>query len=263
MRISKILLLLFLCLMSNWSYTQTPKSVEAGLLRKFRKIKYWSDKRADDKTYNPAFEDSLAKANTDFGKLLQHYSVKFPAIINQKFTSLTAEHLKINSSDDNLFRIYSWDTETGGTMHFFDNVFQYKSDNHTKSLSVLDTRREGDTGVSYDSVYTFKSSNKTYYLCVFMFVESTKYYGKGITVFSIENGELRRIKLLKTDIGLDNGLSLEYAMSSTVNWKTMPEINFNKELKIINIPYVDPKGTLTNQFIHYKFTGQYFEKVKS
>ncbi len=260
MKLSNLLLFVCCCSISLKNFAQTPNAIEKDLLKSLRKVNYWAIHKYDEKVEG---EDSLASANNKLSKQLLYYTSKKSSTINQKFPLLKSSKLNIKTSSDGFLRIYSWDTETGGTMHFFDNVFQYKSANCTKSFAVVDMREEGDTGVSYDSVYTFKSSNKTYYLCVFMFIESTKYYGKGINVFSIENGKIRSIKLFKTDSGLNDKLSLEYELSSIVNWKTMPKINFNRESKTINIPYVDSKGTLTHRYIHYKFTGKYFEKAKS
>jgi hypothetical protein len=89
----------------------------------------------------PSADDSLAHANAMFAKKLSYYISKCPFTINQKFSSLANDHLDISTSNDGLFRIYSWDTWTGGTMHFFENVMQYKSGSNFKAF--IDTTKSG------------------------------------------------------------------------------------------------------------------------
>jgi hypothetical protein len=251
-----------LCFISGNLFAQSPKVIEADLLKSFTKIEYWGDpKHRYDEKING--EDSLLRVNEIFGKKLFYYTSKYPFTIGQKFLILKKNHLDICTSSDGLIRIYSWDTQTGGTMHFFDDVIQFKSGNRTKSL--LDTpRSQGDAGADYRKIYTFKNNGVKYYLCVFMFIESSSYDGEDIMFFSIENNSLKQnIKLIKTNEGLTDYLGYEYDNGSIIDWKPRPEIYFDPKSKTIHLPLVKPHGQLTYKFITYKFTGQYFEKVKN
>ncbi|MDB5153517.1 MAG: hypothetical protein JWR54_2268 [Mucilaginibacter sp.] len=140
-------LLLFTCrcfIAPDNLFAQSPKSIETDLLKSFKKIDYWDQQRSKDTTM--AWSDSLEKANNVFAKKLKVYIQKYPATVTYPFNSLVKEHLEISSSTDGLFRIYSWDTETGGTMHFFENVMQYKSG--TPINAVIDTpKSEGDNRI--------------------------------------------------------------------------------------------------------------------
>ena len=71
MKILKLFLFGFCCFSAASLYAQTPAGIEAKLLKSFKKIGYWDEKRANDKAFNSGFEDSLDKANTDFGKQLK------------------------------------------------------------------------------------------------------------------------------------------------------------------------------------------------
>lgn len=259
MRSFKLLILFCLFTITN-IFAQTPKAVEADLLRSFKKITYWSDYKSDA-TINTA--DSLYKANTVFGSMLKSYTEKYPSTINEPFDSLRKERLDMVTSSDSLFRIYSWDTWTGGTMHFFNNVLQYKAGQ--KLYSILDTSKTGKRYIYYYSnLYTFKVDNKTYYLGVYKGIFSSKDVGEGIQVFSIENGRLNAdVKLIKTSSGLHSKLYYSYDFFSVVHWKDRPAITFDADTQTINLPLVDGKGNMTRKFITYKFTGKYFEKVKS
>ena len=69
-------------------------------------------------------DEKLSKANEVFEALLLKYT-KNPATLSYKFSEL--DKLMFNAmSDDGKFRIYSWDTESGGTMHEFSRVYQYQ-----------------------------------------------------------------------------------------------------------------------------------------
>lgn len=247
----KLFIILFNFLITSSLFAQSPKAIEADLLQAFKKIDYNG-------------QDNEA-ANKVFAGKLKAYAERYPFTLEQNFALLKAEHLDISSSTDGLFRIYSWDTWTGGSMHFFENVFQYKAG--PKTVVVLDTpKTDGDNRPNYYKMYTFKVNNKAYYLGIYRFIESSKYAGAGINIFAIENGKLNNeVKLIKTQSGMHSAISYEYDFSSVMDiaFEKRPAITFDEQLQIISIPLVNAKGQVTNKTIAYKFTGQYFEKVKS
>lgn len=242
-------ILIFCCFISFSLFGQSPKAIEADLLKSFKKIDYLSHDNE--------------QANNVFGKKLKIYTEKNPFTLTQDFALLKKEHLDIPTSDDGLFRIYSWDTWTGGTMHFFESIMQYKVGRNI--FSILDIpKRDGDARPNYYKVYTFKGNGKTYYISAFLFIESTRAAGNGIRVFTIENGKLIDAKLIKTNSGLHSDLSYDYDFGSVMNiaFEKRPAIHFDNKTNTIDLPLVDRKGNMTNKHILYKFTGQYFEKVK-
>jgi len=249
----------FFALISLNIFGQTPQQIEADLLKSFKMIRYW-DERIRDTTINAG--DSLDNANNAFGEKLKLYTEKYLSTINYPFNSLKKQYLDICSSADGLFRIYSWDTGGGGTMREFENVMQYKTGNIAKSELLVNSQ---DLGVPfYSNLYTFKTGDKTYYLGVFGFIESSRYAGAGIKVFAIENNKLNmNVKLLKTRSGLKNEISYEYDFGSIAYTpiEKRPAITFDTATQTIRIPIVTQKGNVTKKTITYKFTGQYFEKV--
>ncbi|MGN6640287.1 MAG: hypothetical protein ACTHJ8_15365, partial [Mucilaginibacter sp.] len=189
MKYLSLCFILFLCLTSSNLSAQTPKQIEADLLKSFKRIGYWYLKTNDTTDAALAANDSLENANDVFAKKLKHYTEKFPSTITYPFASLQKESLDISTSSDGLFRIYSWDTWTGGTMLAFENAFQYKSDN--KVISIIDTaKHEDDYVYSYKKIYTLKVNNKSYYLVTYIGAYSNQAAGCGIKVFDIENWKL-------------------------------------------------------------------------
>lgn len=248
MRPFKLFFTICCCLLSANLFSQSPATIESELLKAFKKIDYQKDDNTD--------------ADDKFAKMLKDYTVKYPLTIKQSFIQLTAEHLDISSSSDGLFRIYSWDTWSGGTMHFFESVFQYRSGPIVKS--VLDTpMNEEDNRPNYIKLYTFKANNKTYYLSVYRTIGSTKDAGQGIQIFIIENGKLDDdVKIIKTHAGLHSKINIDYDFFSIVDWKVRPVIHFDDASKTIFIPLIEANGKVSHSYITYKFTGEYFERMK-
>lgn len=182
-------------------FAQTPQQIESDLLRPFKNIFYYAEKNDQDKS---------GEANDQFAKKLKSYCEKVPATLSYPFSMLVKEHLDISTSTDGQLRIYSWDTWSGGTMHFFENVMQYKT---------------GGT---------------------------------------IDDGKLNDAKIIKTRSGLHDGLHCDYDLGSVVNveYNKRPAPRFDEKTNTIYLPMIDGNYKMTNKFILYKFTGQYFERVK-
>jgi hypothetical protein len=241
---------------------QTPAAIEADLLKSFKRIDYWDEKGRASTGGNISWSDSIKKANVSFSIKLKNYTEKYPSTITQNFALLKKEHLDISSSTDGLFRIYSWDTWTGGTMHFFESVFQYKVG--PKTISILDTpKNDGDNRPNYRKLYTFNINNRTYYFPVYIDIGSTKDLGGGLQIFDIENGKLNQdVKIIKAASGMSSQLNYWYDRSVS-DCKTEPEISFDEASKTINLPSIASNGKFTCHYITYKFTGQYFERIKN
>ena len=246
------------CLLSPALFAQTPRQIETDLLKSFKKIKYW-DERLRDTSVNAG--DSLYNANNEFGQKLQNYSEKYTSTIIYPFALLKKEYLNICTSTDGLFRIYSWDTEGDGTMHEFENVMQYRYRERTHSIWVRDTAvgRQDKYVPYYTNIYSFKANNKTYYLGIYEGVYCSTCWGQGMQVFVIENGKLNDdVKIIKTASGLHSQLYYEYRF----NGEKKDDIRFDPVSKTISLPVVI-KDRVTNKRILYKFTDQYFERVKN
>lgn len=242
-------------------FAQNQQTIEADLLKSFKKIAYWDQKQRDGKI---EAGDSPGEANDMFGKKLKNYTERFPATINTQFNSLKKERLDIFTSTDGLFRIYSWETWQGGTMRDFANVMQYKNGQQTNS--VLLTSSEDNYVPYYSNLYTLKTGDKIYYLGIYGGIYSTKECGTGIQVFAIKNGKLNNdVKLIKTKSGLHSKLYYEYDFLSVVDIKfeLRPTITFDALTQTIRLPLVDKDRKITRDYITYKFTGKYFEKIKS
>ena len=142
-------------LFCSYSFGQNLKVINHRLNDAFKRINYWAfnKRNTGDELVNSY--DSLQKANDYFEKMLLKFTAGNPQTLDFNFKDLIDSGLIIATSEDNLFRIYTWDTQTGGTMHRFRNIFQYK--NGDKAFSKINrlkntNEEESDPGCSYYEV---------------------------------------------------------------------------------------------------------------
>jgi hypothetical protein len=207
--------------------------------------------------------DSLEIENTIFRNKIELYTSQYPLTLSYEFDSLRKDNIDIIDSEDKLLRIYSWDTRLGGTMYDFGNVFQYRSDNKVYSKIAYDTTSgEGEYIPFYSEIFTLKANNHTYYLAVYNGIYSSKDASQSIRIFTIENSNLiNSVKLIKTKNGPINSIDVSFDFFSVVDRPERPLrlIKYDKEKKIVYIPIVYENGKVTDRYILYEFTGQYFE----
>ncbi len=250
----KIGLLIVSCFIGVDAFAQTPKAIEADLVKLYAKVDYWSGKIVDDTTGNGL--EAMWKANETFGEKLTHYASNYPSTIKYSFSRLS-NGPGIITSDDSLFRIYSWGGSQGGTEQFFYNVIQYKIGKKTNAV-FYDLGKSGQSRPDYYEIHTLKVNGYTYYLAIYSIVGSTMDFDYGIQVFAIENGKLNdNVKLIRTASGVHSRLS--YSIHDRDGGSSP---GFDAAKKTINLPLIDENGKMTDKSITYKFTGQYFEKVK-
>jgi len=247
-------LFVFLFLSEQFLFAQPPAAIESDLLKLFKKIDYHS------KDY--------AAANTEFGKKLAYYAEKYPATINQDFKLLKKAHLYISTSADGLYRIYSWESFTDGNVTWFENVTQYKAG--ARTFSSFYSSADGDYGdirPKDEQIFTLKYNRKTYYLVVYISVDSTPDVVGGIQAFTIDDGKLTGANLFQTIADLrTNELTYGYNFSSITGKSIIkkPVVNFDSKNLTIRLVLADTtNGNLAYKHYLYKFNGQYFKKVKN
>lgn len=255
---------LFLLVFSLSAYSQSNEKVEQELVAHIKNIQEWSEY---SNGYDPARTEKLEKENEIFKKKLLKYT-KRAATLKHGFKKL-GEYVNIATSKDGKFRIYSWDTEQGGTMHFFENVYQYKGKNG-KGYSKNPDWGEGDSGGFFTDIFQVTTKSGTIYLARFSAILMTSLSYQSIDLYKIERNSLNdKIKLFKTKSGLQNHIGFEYNFFSVVDRPERPIklILFDEKTKTVKIPVVIKKnendyGDVTDKFITYKFNGKYFVKTK-
>ncbi len=246
-------------------YGQDIKTCNKKLKETFAKLEYYANQNSE----NEHAYDSIDKYNKSFEKLLLKYTKAVSETMTFNFIDLTKNGLKVSTAENNLFRIYSWDTETGGTMRSFRNVFQFRSNEKLFSIKTPnDVDESGESGYTYEIIDQIKSNNKMFYVVKCIAIGSSALSSHKIKIFSIENGILDdKAKLIKTKSGIRNELKYEIDFSSSVNQtpdavdREYAWISYDKNDKTIMIPLILADGKLTKKKIKYQFNGIYFEKI--
>lgn len=243
------------------AFGQTNTEIEQELVGHIKNIQKWSTYGND---YNEAL---LSKENAIFKEQLLKYT-KMASTLKYKFSELD-KYLYLATSEDGKFRIYSWDTENGGTMHNFETVYQFQGKD-SKVYSKSSDLKEDDAGAFVSDIFDVDTSNGKVYLARFSSILSNSDAYQSINLFKIEGNSLNdKIKLIKTKSGLTNSLGFEYDFFSVVDREERPIklVLYDKESKTIKIPVVIKdkdfrNGKVTGKFIKYQFDGTYFLKQK-
>lgn len=165
--------------------------------------------------------------------------------------------LTIRQSVDKKVRTFSWDLNSGGTLHEFDSLWQYQDQQGNVKL------KSGD-GHNIIDIFTAHLNDKTYYWLVDYQIGYGRLHGTTARIYHLEQG-ITPVKLLKTssltdEIGYEFDPSSEYDLPME---KRNSLIQYDDKLKILSLPVVVqtaeyPNGKVTNKRIEYKFDGQYF-----
>ena len=140
------------------------------------------------------------KSNNDFSKWLFKDTCTF--YYDFPYSTDSTKIVNIAASEDNNIRIYSWDTQLGGTMVCWDNVIQFRSNGKLKSYdgsiwSIDESQEENeiDFGCWTKNIYSFKRNDgQTIYVTESYFRESSNYGYSTLDAFCISNGKLQTIE---------------------------------------------------------------------
>lgn len=254
MRIQRLVYLSFVVILltNEKSLAQTANfsAQEDKLARLYRKLE----------SNFPGDNDSMAEV---FAKGLASFIKNNPATLSYPFKKLNDSIFSgVKTSSDGNFRIYSWDTWTGGTMHFYKMIYQWKANG--KVFTEVPRIEENDPAFYCSAIFTVNINNKPYYLAVTNGIYSSKDLMQSITCYSIESNKLMdTVKLFKTKTKKLNSIDVPFDFFSVVDRPERPLelITYDDKLNIIYIPVVDGKDQVTKKNILYQLKGQYFEFI--
>jgi len=102
--------------------------------------------------------EEIEKDNQIFREKMVSYTSNYRETLTYKFDSLK-KYIDIVTTDDGLLRIYSWDTWLGGTMHQFENLFQFKCGDKICTHLITDTSEISEVPF-YSDIFTLKTDKK-------------------------------------------------------------------------------------------------------
>jgi hypothetical protein len=252
--------ILLLAFFGNTVFAQTPQKIEQELINLYAKV----DDNSGYKSNNDS--DLLEKANDDFKTKVLEYT-KIASTLKYTFGELQKE-ITITTSEDGKFRAYSWDRLDGGTMHFFETVYQFQTKDGKVHSQAVETE-EGNAGGFVQNIFNVETKLGNVYLVCSYAIGSTQDRYEGVGLFRIDGNKLNdSVKLFKTKSGITNSIGFSYNFFSVLDKKKNSEdlIIYDKKTKVLKIPVVVENekfqnGEVTDKFISYKFNGTYFVKV--
>ena len=241
---------------------QTSKAIETELLRHLNNIEKWS---GNGGTRN---EVALEKENKILKQSFLSYGRK-AATLKYDFTTL-ARKMFVTTSKDGKLRIYSWDSRTGGSADWFENVFQYLAGNG-KAKSWTPKIVEGEVCPPfYHQIFQTETLSGRIYLANSTSICSNSLAVQDLSIFRIDGEKLdSNVRLIQTKTGLTNSIRFEYDFFSVVDHPERPIklFFFDEAKRSFRFPVViedeqTPQGRVTTKFITYNFNGKYFAKVR-
>jgi hypothetical protein len=258
---SRFLVIALVLLSSIATFSQTPAAVERELLESIAGL----EKNAKG---SPSDVAKLAKSNAEIESKLLKYGRRSD-ILRYRFPKLKGRMMITTSKDGNL-RIYSWDSQTGGTAHWQENVFQYRTKGGKVAAESDGDRSEGEAcNGFYHQIFQTDTPEGRVYLANSTAQCSTSLNQQTIEAFRIVGDKLdTKANAIKTRSGVTNKISFAYDFFSVVDRPERPVrlFSYNEATKTFRFPIVirdrkSPQGRVTNRFISYRFDGQYFVKV--
>jgi len=245
---------------------QSAISIEKDLLAKIKKV-------ISSSAYTGVRDDTaLEKANDDLKQALIKYA-GLAATLKYAFPRLSKE-IDVVTSADKRFRVYTWDRQDGGTMHFYETVYQYIGADGKSYGRGVDPPEDpdedvGDSGAYVIDVYMLDTKPGRAYLVQSSSRLSSSEITEQIDLFRIDGNKLDTDpKLIKTAEGLTSSLGFEFDLFSVLNLKKRPIrlIKYDAAAKTITLPVVIPTrkyqyGMVTSRKITYKFNGIHFVKI--
>ncbi len=205
--------------------------------------------------------EEKSNVSSRFSEEFKQFITEHAETIDADFKNLSKD-IHIVTSEDKMLRIYSWDTQEGGTMKFFDRIIQYKSGDNVYTYSEVP--QEGDSGAFTIAIHSIEIQNKKYYLVVDYAIGSTKDHAQSVQAYTIDKGKLNnQVKIFKTSKELLNTIHFYFDFFSVVDRKERPIqlIQYNDKKKCLYIPVVNEAGTVSNSFLVYSLKGNYLKYI--
>ncbi len=165
-------------------------------------------------------------------------------------------------SDDKKLRCYSWDTLTGGTMHFFYSLICYDVGNNKYKFEVLNpspkSMEDEVPGSCFEGLDTINSKDgKTVYLVRDLFIGSGMIHGRTITAYVVANGKLVEYPFFQTSKKLLKSINFGFG-----EYTDATEFVLSKDKKSLKVPLIKPTpdetGAATGKYLNYVFDGNRF-----
>ncbi|GAA4331149.1 hypothetical protein [Flaviaesturariibacter amylovorans] len=242
-----VIVTFLLMLVACPGYGQAPAEEEKRLVALHREMTEAGRRGGDATATGKAFRALLRQVAAS------GWSLDYP------FSELRSEPgVQVVTSPDGRLRLYSWDDETGGTMRYFCNLFQYR-DHRGKVIVREALENEPKAGYLYSALFQLKGGAEPLYLARRHGTYSSKDAYEGVQALCITvKGLDGKVKAIRTNTGLRNGIGFSYNFFSVVDRSERPVtlIGWDPKSMELTLPVVRGNGAVTNGKIRYRFDGR-------
>lgn len=215
--------------------------------------------------------DSLLRYSNYFTKEFSDLLASDSNTLTYPFSSLAKNtKIKIISSEDHRLRVYSWDDQSGGSMRFYNQAYQWSENQkvhtqiHTNTTARNGLEEEGLNPRGYFSkVYTIKNKENQ---SIYLVIENGKYSNRDlmqqITAYQIDNNQLIATPVFKTPKEQLSSIYVGYDFSSVVDRPERPIEIITLQENTLLVALVTEKGVVTSKNLIYEWNGQFFQFTK-
>jgi len=236
---------------------QPPSAVESEILSQLKEIARHGSYSGDcDEAKNEKGNEGLRQTLMRNGTRLDVLQYAFPKL---------REAMYVATSPDKKFRVYSWDLETGGTMHEYDAVIQYQTKSGSVHITTPNADQDVSAGAFTTQIFLLATNTGPIYLANSTFIAQGNLHGQSIGLYRINGNKLERPMLIRTSSGLQNSIDFSYDPSS-LEQRSERFVSFDATRRMFRFPVVVEtreyeNGRVTGRYISYRFDGRYFVKV--
>jgi len=199
-------------------------------------------------------DEALGKANNSLRSYIMQ-AARDPKLLSAPLQRVTDLGMHVATSPDKMLRIYSWDRQTGGSMHFFASIAQLHRGNELQCRVIdLSPNKEGDCGEFCKEIKVVHTlDGKTVYLIQAYSILSTMSRATAIEAYLVNNGTFTKAPIFQnrkkcfSEIGCDTSDTVEF-----------PVIKIQDRNKMLLVPLIDKNGHQTGKYLVYKFNGYKF-----
>jgi len=183
-----------------------------------------------------------------------------PVLLTAPLPTCQSNGLKALASEDGQTRFFSWDTNTGGSMHYFYSLVQYRVQGKTY-CAVLNPQEKNeennDCGNDFDDVRSVKTKDgKTIYLATYSAYFSHPESCRSIAAYSIVGTKLVPVKVFQAKSQLLD--TIDCPLHDTVEYQKNSFVKISKDGRIVSVPIITKNNVVTGHYLLYKFDGNKF-----
>lgn len=199
----------------------------------------------------------LSVSSKQFTDSLTYLIKNNNSTLNYPFEKLQKENaLQIATSEDKKLRVYSWDNNSGGSMRFFNQIYQFDANGN---IMVNESLASNDSQAYFSKIYTVQNkNNESIYLVISNSILSSKYSVQHINAYKIGTENLQSAAVFKTKSNTLDKISVEYDFFSVVDRPERPVELITLENNILKISLVDDKQNVTSKNLIYEWNGDVF-----